>query len=201
MKKSFKRLVIDTATKYLYIGVFQDDTCLASYYNAGENDHSVKLMSEIENIFIEQGIKVQDLDEIIVGVGPGSYTGLRIGVVVAKMFAWNNSIPLKTVSSLALIASSYQGSKHILAEVDARRGNSFLGLYKNTGKGLEIIAKEQLVNLEEYKKTLTYSFEVVSFGEPHIVKILESDLLTEIADIHTLNPNYLRMTEAERNLG
>ena len=201
MKKSFKRLVIDSATKFLYIGLFDDNEIVGKFYEAGHNDHSVKLMSEIESIFINNNLNISDLDEIVIGIGPGSYTGLRIGVVVAKMFAWNNSIPLKTVSSLALIASSYQGSKHILAEVDARRGNSFLGLYKNTGKGLEIIAKEQLVNLEEYKKTLTYSFEVVSFGEPHIVKILESDLLTEIADIHTLNPNYLRMTEAERNLG
>jgi len=200
MKKSFKRLVIDTATKYLYIGIFQDLECVSSYYQAGENDHSVKLMSEIEGMFVKQGWKIKDLDEIIIGIGPGSYTGLRIGVVVAKMFAWNNDIPIKTISSLALIASSYTGSKSILAEIDARRGNSFLGLYKNNGKTLEIADEEQLTNLEEYKISLQEPYEVVSFGEPDIVKILSSDLLNEIHDIHALNPNYLRLTEAERNL-
>lgn len=200
MKKSFKRLVIDTATKYLYIGLFQDLECMSSYYQAGENDHSVKLMSEIEGMFVKQDWKIKDLDEIIIGIGPGSYTGLRIGVVVAKMFAWNNDIPIKTISSLALIASSYTGSKSILAEIDARRGNSFLGLYKNNGKTLEIADEEQLTNLEEYKNSLQEPYEVISFGEPDIVKILSSNLLNEIHDIHALNPNYLRLTEAERNL-
>jgi len=201
MKKSLRRLVIDTATKYLYIGLFQDESCLSSYYQAGENDHSEKLMSEIEVIFAKHQLKIRDVDEIIIGVGPGSYTGLRIGVVVAKMFAWNNDIPVKTISSLALIASSYNGSKNILAEVDARRGNSFLGLYRNTGEGLDLLDIEQLVNLEEYKQSLKDPYIVVSSGMPNIPKILASNLLVNVKDIHALNPNYLRITEAERNLG
>lgn len=200
MNKSLKRLIIDTATKYLYIGLFDDEICLSSYYEAGDNDHSVKLMSEIERIFKEQQLSVRDINEIIVGIGPGSYTGLRIGVVVAKMFAWNNNIPVKTISSLALIASAYDGNKLILAEVDARRGNSFLGLYRNTGKTLELVDNEQLTDLSEYKNSITEPFEVISFGEPNISKILQSKLLVDVQDIHGLNPNYLRLTEAERNL-
>ncbi len=200
MNKSFKRLVIDSATKYLYIGLFDDESCLGSFYEAGHNDHSVKLMTEIEKLFQTNCLRIDDLDEIIVGIGPGSYTGLRIGVVVAKMFGWNSAIPVKTVSSLALIASSYEGNQLILPEIDARRGNSFLGLYKNSGKGLKLVAEEQLTNLEDYKSSLDKPFEVVSFGEPNISKILQSSLLNIVEDIHGLNPNYLRLTEAERNL-
>jgi tRNA threonylcarbamoyladenosine biosynthesis protein TsaB len=198
--KSFRRLVIDSATKYLYIGLFENETSIGKFYEAGHNDHSVKLMTEIENLFKANNLTIDDLDEIIVGNGPGSYTGLRIGVVVAKMFGWNNGIPVKTISSLALIASSYEGEKNILPEIDARRGNSFLGLYKNTGKGLELAEEEQLTNLENYKKSLNEEFEVVSVGEPNIPKILNSNLLVTVDDIHGLNPNYLRLTEAERNL-
>ena len=201
MKKSLKRLVIDSATKYLYIGLFEDETLIGKFYEAGHNDHSVKLMTEIEVLFKKNSLKVRNIDEIIIGIGPGSYTGLRIGVVVAKMFGWNNDIPVKTVSSLALIASSYTGEKLIIPEIDARRGNSFLGLYQNTSKGLKLVENEQLVNLEEYKKLQTEEFVVVSIGEPNIPKILCSDLLETVEDIHGLNPNYLRMTEAERNLG
>lgn len=200
MKKSLKRLVIDSATKYLYIGLFEDDVLLGKFYEAGHNDHSVKLMNEIQELFVGNNLKVRDLDEIIVGIGPGSYTGLRIGVVVAKMFGWNNDIPVKTISSLALIASSYSGEKLILPEIDARRGNSFLGLYKNAGEGLELVAKEQLTNLENYMNSIQQDFERVSFGEPNIEKILSSKLLNVVEDIHGLNPNYLRITEAERNL-
>ncbi|AIO18328.1 tRNA threonylcarbamoyladenosine biosynthesis protein TsaB [Candidatus Izimaplasma bacterium HR1] len=200
MKKSLKRLVIDSATKYLYVGLFDNENNIGKFYEAGHNDHSVKLMTEIEVLFKANNLKVSDLDEIIVGIGPGSYTGLRIGVVVAKMFGWNNNIPVKTISSLALIASSYNGDKLILPEIDARRGNSFLGLYKNTDKGLELVSKEELTNLEDYKSSLTKEYEIVSIGEPNIPKVLCSKLLELVEDIHGLNPNYLRLTEAERNL-
>ena len=200
MKKSYKRLVIDSATKYLYIALFDDENAIGSFYEAGNNDHSVKLMTEIERLFKASSLKIDNIDEIIIGIGPGSYTGLRIGVVVAKMFGWNNKILVKTISSLALIASSYNGDKLIIPEIDARRGNSFLGLYINKGKRLEIVKKEELTNLEEYKKLIKLEFEVVSFGEPNISKILNSELLTVVEDIHSLNPNYLRLTEAERNL-
>jgi len=200
MKKSLKRLVIDSATKYLYIGLFDHEIALGKFYEAGHNDHSVKLMSEIENLFVSCKLTMIDIDEIIIGIGPGSYTGLRIGVVVAKMLGWNNNIPVKTVSSLALIASSYDGLELIVPEIDARRGNSFLGLYRNTDKALVLVEKEQLTNLEEYNASLKEEYTVVSFGEPNIGKLLSSDLLVDVDDIHGLNPNYLRITEAERNL-
>ncbi len=199
MSKSFKRLVIDSATKYLFIALFDNEKELISFYEEGNNDHSVKLMTEIEEMFKRQKMQPSDIDEVIIGVGPGSYTGLRIGVVVAKMFGWNNNIPVKTISSLALIASSYDGTELIIPEIDARRGNSFLGLYKNTRKGLELVKKEELTNLENYKELQTEAYQVVSFGKPNMQKIFHSDLLEDVKDVHGLNPNYLRITEAERN--
>lgn len=200
MKRSLKRLVIDSATKHLYIGLFDDFKPLYKFYQEGKNDHSVKLMSEIEKGFKLNNMKVSDLDEIIVGVGPGSYTGLRIGVVVAKMFGWNNSIPIKTISSLAMLASSSVWETSLLSEIDARRGNSFLGLFKLKNGVLTVEDKEQLTNLEEYKRSISVPYKVISEGEPNIEVILNSDLLTEVENIHSLNPNYLRITEAEQNL-
>jgi tRNA threonylcarbamoyladenosine biosynthesis protein TsaB len=200
MNQSLKRLVIDSATKYLYIGLFSGLQDIGTFYEEGHNDHSVKLMTVIEQLFQKNNLKISDLDEIIVGIGPGSYTGLRIGVVVAKMFGWNNNIPVKTVSSLALIASSVEEKTLIVSEIDARRGNSFLGLYENDGKSLKLVEKEQLTNLKEYQSLLQNDFVTVSFGKPNMVKILHSNLLKEVKDIHQLNPNYLRMTEAERNV-
>lgn len=200
MKKSLKRLVIDSASKFLYVALFEDLECLGKYYAKGNNDHSVKLMSEIERIFLSNNLKVKDLDEIILGIGPGSYTGLRIGVVVAKMFAWNDNISVKTVSSLAMFASSSSFEGLILAEIDARRGNSFLGLYRKSGETLLLEDEEQLTNLENYKETIKEAYQIVSEGEPNMQVILNSDILTLVNDIHGLNPNYLRITEAERNL-
>jgi tRNA threonylcarbamoyladenosine biosynthesis protein TsaB len=200
MKKSLKRLLIDSATKDLYIALYEDLECLGKYYQSGNNDHSTKLMVEIERIFKLNKLKVADLDEIIIGIGPGSYTGLRIGVVIAKMFGWNNNIPVKTISSLAMMASSSDSNDFIVAEIDARRGNSFIGLYKNEGKGLILVEKEVLTNLNDFTTSLKKPYVLISNGEVNLEKILNSKVLTTVSDIHSLNPNYLRITEAERNL-
>ena len=200
MKKSLKRLVIDSASKYLFVALYEDLQCLGKYYKSGNNDHSTKLMIEIERIFKMNETKVADLDEIIIGIGPGSYTGLRIGVVIAKMFGWNNDIKVKSISSLAMIASSYTGSELIISEIDARRGNSFIGIYKNDGEALVLAKNEILTNLEDFMNSLKESYVLLSKGEINLEKILKSNLLTEVEDIHSLNPNYLRITEAERNL-
>jgi len=200
MKKSLKRLLIDSATKDLYIALYEDLECLGKYYQSGNNDHSTKLMVEIERIFKLNKLKVADLDEIIIGIGPGSYTGLRIGVVIAKIFGWNNNIPVKTISSLAMMASSSDSNNFIVAEIDARRGNSFIGLYKNEGKGLILVEKEVLTNLNDFTTSLKKPYVLISNGEVNLEKILNSKVLTTVSDIHSLNPNYLRITEAERNL-
>jgi len=200
MKKSLKRLLIDSATKDLYIALYEDLECLGKYYQSGNNDHSTKLMVEIERIFKLNKLKVADLDEIIIGIGPGSYTGLRIGVVIAKIFGWNNNIPVKTISSLAMMASSSDSNDFIVAEIDARRGNSFIGLYKNEGKGLILVEKEVLTNLNDFTTSLKKPYVLISNGEVNLEKILNSKVLTTVSDIHSLNPNYLRITEAERNL-
>jgi len=195
-----KRLVIDSATKYLYVGLYNNFECVSKYYEAGKNDHSVKIMPEIQRILEENKLKVKDLDEIYIGIGPGSYTGLRVGVVIAKMFGWNNNIPVFTVSSLGMMASNKNENGLYLAEIDARRGNSFLGLYKVEEGIISLQDNEQLTNLEEYKSDIKEEFEVVNEGIPDMKKIIQSKMFQHVDDIHGLNPNYLRITEAERNL-
>jgi len=200
MKKSLKRLVIDSATKYLYVALFDGYDCVGKYYEMGVNNHSVVLMPQIEKILTDNEVMVKDLDEIYVGIGPGSYTGLRVGVVIAKMFGWNNNIPVFTVSSLALMASSSTEEGLVLPEIDARRGNSFLGLYDICDGYLTIQDEEVLTNLEEYKSGINKPFTVISEGEPSLEMIIKSKMYSHVEDIHGLNPNYLRLTEAERNL-
>jgi len=200
MGKSLIRLVIDTSSKYLFVALYKDTEYLGKYYQEGFNDHSVKLMIEIETIFNENKMKVMNVDEIIIGIGPGSYTGLRVGVVVAKVFGWNNSIPVKSISSLALLASSSSSNNLIISVIDARRGNAFIGSYKNISNVLTKIKNDQLDNLEDFKSQIIEEYDIVENGEPDLSKILKSNLLENVDDIHSLSPNYLRITEAERNL-
>jgi len=197
MNQSSKHLVLDSATDYLYIGLFDDDSPLKEYYELGHNDHSVKLMDEMIKLFDAVNLRIEDLSSIVVGIGPGSYTGIRIGVVVAKMLAWSKNIPLYTISSLALMASGQKG--RVLAWIDARRKHAFLGLYEVSDVSITRLDEEAYVLLESYKTSTNFNKEVTK-GKPDMKKLFNSDLLTHADYIHSVAPMYLRQTEAERNL-
>lgn len=198
MRKLLKTLVIDSATPYLYISLYQGEDELDSFYQEGHNDHSVKLMSELENMLQRVHLKVKDIDQIVIGIGPGSYTGLRVGVVVAKMFGWTLNIDVFQVSSLALLASSVDEGV-VIPAVDARRGNAFLGLYEVKDNQLFQKDEEKLTNLNDYQETHPNA-DTIFVGKPNLLYLLNSPLLQKVEDIHQLNPNYLRLTEAEKNV-
>jgi tRNA threonylcarbamoyladenosine biosynthesis protein TsaB len=198
MKKSYKRLVIDTATKYIYLALIIDDLLVDSVYEVGNNDHSVTIMPYLESMIKKQDISLNQLDEVIVGVGPGSYTGVRIGVTVAKMIAYLNDISIYKVSSLALMASR-SNSRYILPLIDARRGNAFMALLEND-KEMKYVKEDRLQNIDSFKNSINVEYEEVIEGEPQIIKIIKSNLLEPVEDVHALVPNYMQLTEAERNL-
>ncbi len=195
MPTSQKRLVIDSATQYLYIGVYEGAELLGEYYQKGHNDHSVKLMDELSKLFEKLSLRVDDLEGIVVGIGPGSYTGVRIGVVVAKMLAWSKNIPLYTVSSLAMMASGQKGK--VMPWIDARRGNAFLGLYEVREDEVLALDRDQHTNLEDYRNNHE-SAQAISMGKPSLKPLLNSSLLQETDNVHAVAPSYLRQTKAER---
>lgn len=198
MKQSLISLVIDTATSYLYIGLFDENRVIEEIYQKGHNDHSVTLMDELHNMFNRQSMKPNAIDRIIVGVGPGSYTGVRVGVVVAKMLGYSLDKKVYTVSSLALLASASNPGT-VMAWIDARRKHAFIGKYLVTKDSIEQLDNDVYDALELYKKNISYDFEQTE-TKPNMVKLFYSDLLNEVNDIHQLAPTYLRKTEAEKNL-
>lgn len=187
-------LIVDSSTKRLYICLVENDKTLYEVYVEGKNDHAKNIVHCIDEALKTAGIEVDELNKIIVGYGPGSYTGVRMAVTVCKMMAVFKNIPLYSISSLQLMASGFDGI--VLASIDARRGNAFAGAY-SLGMN-EIILKDGLypytqldagtydykVNEDTYKVNPVYCIEnAVHVKEPHL-----------------LVPNYLRETEAERNL-
>lgn len=198
MKKSYRRLAIDTATKYIYLSLVVDDQEVASIYERGDNDHSVTIMPYLKEILDKENLSLKAIDEVIVGIGPGSYTGVRIGVTVAKMIAYLNQIKLTTISSLALMAS-VSDSDYILPLIDARRGNGFMALFSFQDQ-LTYVKEDTLQNIESFKKAIDVNYQVVEEGKPNIGRIIQSNLCKQVTDVHDLVPNYLQVTEAERNL-
>ncbi len=199
MRKLSKILIIATATKYIYLSLVSDGIEKQSVYQEGINNHSVTIIPNLESMLSKENLSLRDLDEIIVGIGPGSYTGVRIGVTVAKMIGYLNHIKVSQVSSLALIASASE-KKYIIPNIDARRGNAFMALIKQESGVLEYLKPDCLENMDEFTAACEYDFDFISEGLPNINKIINSDLLEVVDNVHELKPNYLRITEAERNL-
>ncbi len=196
MRKSPLRLVIDTATDYLYVGLFAGASPKEEHHRRGKRDHSVHLMKKVEAVCSAGGITPDELDGIVVGVGPGSYTGVRIGVTVAKVLAWTLGKPLYTVSSLALMASGTEGL--VLSCVDARRGNAFLGLYEVGPTKMEVVEEDRHTDLEAFIKGLPTNPRVMTEGRPDLHRLEAGGFLDKAENIHAVAPNYLRRTKAER---
>lgn len=187
-------LLIDSSTKILYIGLAKDNNLLEDIYIKGENDHAKNIVSKIDELLKKYNLSTSNLNEVICGYGPGSYTGVRMAVTVAKMISVFMNIPLYKISTLKLMASGYKGK--VLALIDARRGNSFGMIYDMDNN--KYIKEEGMYNTEELKNN-DYDFIVNEFDyKVDIIYCLNNKEKVENPDL--LIPNYLRETEAERNL-
>lgn len=152
-----KVLAIDTSNRSLGVGVLDNQTVVAHYVGTANNNHSVTTMPAIDFVMSANKISPNELDRIVVAQGPGSYTGLRIGVTTAKTLAWTLGIDLVGVSSLAAIAGNsteYQG--YIVPVFDARRDNVYSAVYKwEDGRLVSVIADKHLAMVEWLEELLT----------------------------------------------
>ncbi|MBU0996720.1 MAG: tRNA (adenosine(37)-N6)-threonylcarbamoyltransferase complex dimerization subunit type 1 TsaB [Firmicutes bacterium] len=199
MKNAFKRLVIDTATPYLYLSLIIGDIEVGSVYQEGDHNHSVTIIPMLSALLEENDLQLKDLDQIIVGIGPGSYTGVRIGVSIAKMIGYLNQVEVYTISSLILLASS-SNHQRMIPYVDARRGNAFMSLIEQRENTLFVVEDDVLMNATEFIRKSGDDAILIKSGKPKIEKILSSNVFKRVENIHDLVPNYLQITEAERHL-
>ena len=187
-------LILDSATKTLYVALLKDNNVLKEIYLEGRNDHAKNIVLKVEEILNENNIKAFDLDNIIVGIGPGSYTGVRMAVTVCKMLSIFGKKDLYSISTLKLMASGSKGI--VLSMIDARRNNSF-GMIIDT-KLDKYLINEGLIETDKLKNN-KYDF-IVTESNYKVNPIYVLEHKEEVKEAHLLVPNYLRDTEAERNL-
>ena len=184
-------LILDSSTSILYVSLIKDEKVLYEIYLNGNRDHAKNIVLKIEEALSENNLKANQIDQVVCGIGPGSYTGVRMAVTVAKMLSTLGWIKLKKISSLALMSSGAEGIS--IPSIDARRGNVFCAKYNN----MLLIEKEELRVKNIY---LDENFPNPNEGEYTVdpLKVIASSILVTEPD--GLVPNYLRVTEAERNL-
>ena len=185
------KLILDTSTSYLYVAIIKEDEEVYNYVLYGKNNHSEHLMN-----VIKEGLKdmpAKDLDEVIVGIGPGSYTGVRVALTVAKTLAWTLNIPLKTISSLTLIASGYrENGKYAISSV-AKKGHVYGKIIEIFDGNMNVLLDDIFLSEEEFKeKCLPFNPIFISEGEYKFDSLVIDSLAKKTLNVHEVFPNYLR---------
>ena len=188
-------LVIDTSTKFLYLALVKDTTVLSERIFEGSKNHAGNSVYQLELMLKENNITVNDLTAVYCGKGPGSYTGLRISVTIAKMLASFKDIKLYAISSLFLAGSGYD-NKNVAVLFDARRGNSFCACFGETSIHDKLRDTKEFLSQAEALEDIKVVYEDDFKVNP--LKVISAS--EEVLSVEDFIPDYLRITEAEYNL-
>ena len=129
-----KILAIDTSSKRCSVAILEDNKVLVNLYNDDEKTHSVKLMPMVDEAFSNTELSLDDIDFLVCSIGPGSFTGVRIGISTIKAFADVKNIPVVGVSSLEILAHNVKtkalGNNSLVCSlIDAKNQNVYCGLF------------------------------------------------------------------------
>ena len=199
-----KILFLDTSSFFVTVAILEDDKVLYEYKDVITDDMSSRIMPIISEGFNSVAFSIKDIDRIFVVNGPGSFTGVRIGVTIAKTIAWALKIKISTISSLEYLATTNCDTKYIIPMIDARRGYVFAGVYDSN---LNSILEDQYIKYDDLNDYFNEG-TIVSLNEfdncikPNldIVKIINKHINDEGINAHSVKPNYLKKTEAEEKL-
>ncbi|USG66357.1 tRNA (adenosine(37)-N6)-threonylcarbamoyltransferase complex dimerization subunit type 1 TsaB [Brevibacillus ruminantium] len=149
-------LAIDTSNLVLSVAVVEAGRVLAELTTNQQKNHSVRLMDAISLLMDETGTLPEQLGAIGVAKGPGSYTGVRIGVAAAKSMAWSLQVPVIGISSLEAVGMNALGFSGLIVPLfDARRGQVYTAAYRADGwEALRAEAEERLVLLRDWCASL-----------------------------------------------
>lgn len=161
-----KILAIDTSSKRCSVCIYEDSHVIINLNNDDEKTHSVKLMPMVDQAFKETGLSLDDISLLACCIGPGSFTGVRIGISTVKAFADVKNIPVVGITSLESLAynvihdnssvNTIDEKKTLICSlIDAKNNNVYCGLYYYNEKMnlIEIFAEDISVTIEKIKNT------------------------------------------------
>ncbi len=155
MQPELRILAVDTATRCCSVAVQVGGRLVAETAVLSDRTHSEHLMGMIQAVLKSANLTVQAIDGMAVSIGPGSFTGLRIGISTVKGLALAGDKPCVGVSSLeALAGACLPWPQSIWALMDARKGEVYAGRYREHGGRLEQLTPEQVLPLEDVLRTI-----------------------------------------------
>jgi tRNA threonylcarbamoyladenosine biosynthesis protein TsaB len=225
-----KILAIDTSSKSASLAILENESLLSEIIVNAEIHHSKVLMPALDDICRMIGITVQEMDLFVCTTGPGSFTGLRIGLSTVKGLALATGKPIVGVSTLeALACNASLSSLVICPMLDAKKNQVYAALYKK-GKldSLQCLRRDMLSNLPDFLEGITEETLFLGDGAIRYRKEIEDVLLNncnfadpfqdyirgsvagflgyhkfmagQMDDVLSLTPHYLRFSEAEEKM-
>lgn len=187
------KLYIDSSTAHLYLALVEKN---AYFTRSGKNDHSETLVDYLESFLKNNNVTVDDISEVVVGRGPGSYTGLRIAGTVGKVLSFTKNITFKSFSSLdLLLASVIETDGLYISRIIAKKNHSYIKVVKVENGIINTILDDSFVEdsaLEEYKDYVMIEPSEELFSTAHLAKQLDLHNLTKEESKYDYVPNYLR---------
>ena len=198
-------LYIDTSSSYLYAGIVKDSNLVSEIKEELGHNLSEVALPKIAEMFEKSSILPNQVDKIIVVNGPGSFTGIRVGLTIAKVYAWSLNIPITTITSLEAMSVGIN-ERVVVPLIDALKDNCYAAIYED---GKEVL-KPQHISLDKLKEILNnyrdyiivtndsidLNFKKCNY-DPQIETIVNKFCSKENINPHYVNPEYLKLSAAE----
>lgn len=189
-------LAIDTSSLVATVAVMNEEKLLGEYTINSPMTHSQKLMPIIEQLLSTLDLSMEDIDLIAVSRGPGSFTGVRIGIATVKGLAHARNIPIIGVSSLEGLAYNITYGEELICPImDARRNQVYTGVYKWVDYELEEIVKEAPLGIDELMDELRKREEKVIFLGDGLSRYKE-EIINNLGDKALFAPGFVNMQRA-----
>ena len=220
-----KILSIDTASNLCTVALLENEKCIKEIIVNDARNHSEKIMPVIEQILQETNLTLKNIDLIVCDKGPGSFTGIRIGVGTVLAFQDSLNIPCVGISSLEALTYNVKQDGLICSLIDAKNNNLYFGLFKLENneytqiRDFEFKTISDIIDLlRQYQTPITFVGDCAIFHKDFIQENFDNCLFCEqnelssyslgIAGLNTykkgvqtsLMPLYLRKSQAERAL-
>lgn len=202
-------LFIDTSMANVSISVVKDREILSIIQEDIPNEHSKYATSYVKKVIDDAGIDANDIDNILVVNGPGSFTGVRIGVTIAKTYGYLMDRGIIPVSSLKSLAISSKHDGVVMSVITANRSSYYVGIYDNEYNEVideEFVSKDRVLELiAKYDPYIVSNdFNVVGVHKFNKVNLDVLSIVDYYKDMdrvnyHALVPNYLKLPQAMEN--
>lgn len=205
-----KILYLDTSSSFLYTAILDNEKVIDEIKEKLDKDLSSFALPGIDSMLKNNNMEISDIEKVIVVNGPGSFTGIRIGLAIAKTLAWAKNIPIIEISSLeAMVYSCDMNVNYLVPAIDARRGFVFAAIYDAVNNNF--VMSERYISittlevaLANLKGNIAYmsndkidtNYEVVKYV-PNFLNIVKNVKDRESINPHSVDANYLKLTEAE----